>query len=96
MLYEVITHVDTENLRKNAANIKPEDYISVSYKVHGTSSIFSRVLVKRKLNLIEKIVKYFGVIVKETEYDLLYSSRKVVKNEFETKDKCGFYSYNFV
>lgn len=85
-------HVDTENLRKNANNIKPEDYISVSYKVHGTSSIFSRVLVKRKLNLLEKIVKHLGVTVKETEYDLLYSSRKVVKNEYETKDKCGFYS----
>lgn len=85
-------HVDTENLRKNADKIKPEDYISVSYKVHGTSSIFSRVLVKRKLNLLEKIVKHLGVIVKETEYDLLYSSRKVVKNEYETKDKKGFYS----
>jgi len=85
-------HVDTENLRKNANNIKPEDYISVSYKVHGTSSIFSRVLVKRKLNLIEKFVKLVGVKVQETEYDLLYSSRKVVKNEYETKDKCGFYS----
>jgi len=85
-------HVDTENLRKNAANIKPEDYISVSYKVHGTSAIFSRVLVKRKLNLIEKFAKLIGVNVQLTEYDLLYSSRKVVKNEFETKDKCGFYS----
>ena len=85
-------HIDTENLRKNADAIKPEDHISVSYKFHGTSAIFSNVLTKRNLSIIEKVLKRFGVKIEDKEYDLLYSSRKVVKNEYETKDKAGFYS----
>jgi hypothetical protein len=85
-------HIETENFRKNAYAIKPEDHISVTYKVHGTSAIFSRVLTKRKLNLFENLLSRLKINILNTEYDLLYSSRKVVKNEYETKEKSGFYS----
>ena len=85
-------HVETENLRKNACSINPNDHISITYKVNGTSAIYANVMTKRKLSIIEKILKALRVNIQKDEYDLLYSSRKVVKNEYETKDKAGFYS----
>jgi len=39
----------------------------------------------------EKLAKMFGVNVNEEVYDVLYGSRNVIKNEYETKDKTGFY-----
>ncbi len=84
-------HVDTENLRKNAYRIDPEDNISITYKLHGTSFIVSNIPVKRKLNLLEKILLKLGVKIDTLEQDWVYASRKVCKNEYETKDKKGFY-----
>ena len=72
-------HVDTEQLRKNIHKIKLSDNISISYKLHGTSVILSNVLVKRKLNWLEKICSKFLNIEKE-EYDVIWASRKVIKN----------------
>lgn len=84
-------HISTENLRKNAYAIKPDDHISITYKYHGTSVILARVLNKRKLTFIDRFLKKFGVKIQEVEYDLLWSSRKVIKNAYENKDKSGFY-----
>jgi hypothetical protein len=77
---QVHLHTDTEQLRKNAHKIKPNDYIAISYKTHGTSWWVSNVMVKRPLSLVEKILKYLKVNINETEYDYVYGSRKVVKN----------------
>lgn len=88
---QVHLHVDTENLRRNAHKIKPEDEITISYKVHGTSWWVSNVLVNRKLSLIEKIADFLKIPVKKTEYDHVYGSRKVVKNEYETQGTNDFY-----
>lgn len=84
-------HIDTEQLKKNVFMIKPEDEISISYKYHGTSWIVGHVLGKRKLNLLEKMFKLCNIKIADTEYDFFYGSRKVVKNEFETKFKNDFY-----
>ena len=78
-------HVDTSNLRRNSTKINPDDNISITYKVHGTSCIVSNILVKRKLNLREKFLRLLGTKINDTEYDHVYSSRKVCKNEYETK-----------
>lgn len=75
-------HIDTEQLKKNMHKIGPDTVISVTSKWHGTSAVISKVLVKRSLSFIEKVAKYFGVKVVETEYDTIYASRNVVKNEF--------------
>ena len=37
-------HLDTEQLGKNLHKFKPDDLISCSLKIHGTSAIFSKVL----------------------------------------------------
>lgn len=87
---QVRLHVDTENLRKNAFLIKPDDYISITYKTHGTSWWVSHVLVKRKLNFLLKLLSKF-IRIEEHEYDYVYGSRKVVKNEFETQGTNHFY-----
>lgn len=84
-------HIETENLRKNAFAISPFDQISITYKIHGTSAIFSNILTKRKLSFLEILLSHF-VAIKKDENDIVYSSRKVVKNEYETKKKSGFYS----
>ena len=77
---QVRLHVDTENLRKNVHKIKPSDLISITYKTHGTSYWVGNVLVKKQLNWFEKLAKKIGLNIVDTEYDLIYGSRNVVKN----------------
>lgn len=81
-------HTDTENLRKNIDKIKPNDIIGIHYKKHGTSIVIGNILTNKKLTWYEKLVKKLGINVIETEYDIIYSSRKVVKND---KKDLGFY-----
>ena len=93
---QVHLHTDTENLRKNMHQINPEDDITITYKTHGTSFWVANVLVKRKLNWFERVLKWFGVNISDTEYDHVYGSRRVVKNQsFEDpKGKDHFYGYD--
>lgn len=87
---QVRLHVDTENFRKSAFEVQPDDMITVTYKTHGTSWWVANILVKKKLNFFWKLAsKIFPV--QTTEYDYVYGSRKVVKNEYETSDKEHFY-----
>lgn len=88
---QVRLHVDTENFRKSAFELSPEDWITITYKTHGTSFWVAHVLVKSKLNLFLKLLRFLKVPVKDTEYDYVYGSRKVVKNEYETQGKNDFY-----
>jgi hypothetical protein len=81
-------HADTIILRKAIREINPNDVISISQKMHGTSSIASKVLVKRELSWFEKIVKWMGANIIEAKYDTLYASRTVIKNGTQG----GFYS----
>jgi hypothetical protein len=74
-------HYDTDQLGKNISRIHPQDFIHISYKLHGTSGISSNVLCKRKLNIFEKFLKLIGVKINDTEYQNIYSSRRVVKND---------------
>lgn len=83
-------HEDTDQLPRNIHRIHQEDLISLSWKMHGTSAIVSRCLVKNKLNLFLKFLQHLGVPIKDTQYDYIYASRRVIKNEFE-KDKQHFY-----
>lgn len=88
---QVRLRVDTEQLRKNISNIYPDDYISITYKTHGTSWWVSNVLGKRKITIFDKLLKLCGVKIQETEYDYFYGSRKVVKNQYETQGVNHFY-----
>jgi hypothetical protein len=78
-------HIDTAQLGKSLCQIHPEDIITISQKLHGTSFIVSNVLCNRELTWKDKLAKRFGVAIKETEYESVYASRKVIKNKFATK-----------
>jgi len=93
---QVRLHVDTENLRKNIVKINPEDEISVTYKTHGTSWWAGNLLVKKPLNLLERLLLKIGIDINTTQYDVLYGSRNVVKNQhvLDPKAKDEFYGYD--
>ncbi|MCK9445977.1 hypothetical protein M0Q50_03695 [bacterium] len=74
-------HQDTSMLYRNIHRIKPDTLVSITYKLHGTSSISSKILCKKTLKWYEKILKRFGVNVVDTQYDNIYASRRVIKND---------------
>jgi hypothetical protein len=87
-------HQDTSMLYKNLHRINPNSLISITYKLHGTSGISSYILCKRHISIREKIGSFFHnvytnittlgkqkFVLETTEYDYIYSSRKVIKNE---------------
>ncbi len=82
-------HVDTEQLVKNMHQVKPDDVISISRKIHGTSAICSHTKVLKKLTIIDKLFKILKFPVVDTEWEYLYASRTVIKNDALTT---GFYS----
>ena len=75
-------HNDTDNLRKNIDKINPNDIIGIHYKKHGTSIVIGNIQVKRQLSWLEKLANKFGVNINDTKYDIVYSSRKVIKNGY--------------
>lgn len=87
-------HFDTAQLGKNIHKIHPDDIISISWKLHGTSAIASNCLVKKKLTKLNKFFKFLGADIREEEYDYLYASRKVVKNEELGFSKNHYYKYD--
>lgn len=85
-------HNDTENLRRNIGKLNPNDIIGIHYKKHGTSAVFANILTKRPLKWWEKILVKLGVKIDDKVYDIIYSSRKVIKNKsINTETGAGFY-----
>lgn len=75
-------HNDTDNLRKNIHKLNPNDIIGIHYKKHGTSVVIGNVLVKKALKWYERLARKVGLNIIDTEYDVIYSSRKVIKNSY--------------
>lgn len=91
---QVRLHVDTENLRKNIFKLKPDDYVGDSNKVHGTSWVVGRLATYKKLKWYQKAFRWLGADIITKEYSMVYASRKVVKNEYDTKNHKHYYSYD--
>jgi hypothetical protein len=72
-------HYDTAKLAVHDYVLNPGDICVITSKWHGTSFVSSKLLVNRKLSILEKIAKFLGCKVQETKYDYVYSSRKVIK-----------------
>jgi len=86
-------HVDTSQLAKNLHMFHPEDIIVITDKWHGTSAVFSNLLVNKELTWKEKVAKWLGLDIVSTYYDNLYSSRSVIKNQYINKEAtAGFYN----
>jgi len=84
-------HVSTSHLAKNLHLFQPKDIICITDKWHGTSAVFSNVLVKKQLTWKDKVALWFSIHVVDTVYDVLYSSRTVVKNEYINPNQQGYY-----
>lgn len=87
-------HVDTSQLRKNIQKIAPQDIISNTKKMHGTSFVVGNVLTKVKQSRWQKFLKWIGADLRYRTYDYVYASRRVVKNEFETQNSNHYYNYD--
>ena len=85
-------HEDTSMLYKNLHKINPEDYIHISYKMHGTSGISANILCKKKLNIVEKLLTKLGINIITEKYDNIYASRKVIKNPDLNPNAQHYYS----
>lgn len=96
-------HYDTDPLAKNMWKISPEDIVTISIKLHGTSAIFGNVKVKVPVSLPlhkwlwNKFVDATGwfkssrVTDYVIDYGDVYSSRKIIKNQYINKDVTGGY-----
>jgi len=76
-------HPDTTHLLKSVHKLNINDYIAVTYKLHGTSARYYNTLVKRKLSIKDRIAKFLGIKIQEELYEYICASRRVVKS-------CGF------
>jgi len=85
-------HIDTEHLKKNIYKVNRNNYVSITAKLHGTSVIFGKLLTYRKLSFIEKVLKKLGININDKQYDLLYSSRRVIKNDDLNTQANHYYS----
>ena len=88
-------HYDTAQLNKNMHEFSPEDKVFISNKLHGTSGIFANILTNVPTNWLKRMWrKLTGKNEYDQKYNIVYSSRNVIKNEFiNPKQKAGgFYS----
>lgn len=73
-------HYSTDNYFRNAHLLAEDADIVVTQKLHGTSIRIGNTIVKRQLGWKERLAKRLGIKVAETEFDLVYGSRKVIKD----------------
>ena len=84
-------HVETENYFRNSGKYRNEDWITITQKLHGTSGRFWYVKVRRKLRLLERLMKKLWVNISEIEYDYIAGSRKVIKDAKVDREFSHFY-----
>ena len=75
-------HYDTRMLAEHIDELSPDDTVSITVKVHGKAGIFANVLCNRQLTTWDRIKRFFGFHVSETEYGNIYSSRNVIRNKY--------------
>lgn len=82
---------DTRDLKRNIESISPNDYISITYKLHGCHGSMGNVLCLRPLKWYEKVLKKFGCEVNNQIYDYVWASRRVIKNKRKDIVASSFY-----
>lgn len=78
-------HYKTEQLGKNIWIVDPEDHITITNKVHGTSAIYANILCKKSFNPLRSMFNWVGGKLPTTEYKFVYSSRSLLKNRRDGK-----------
>jgi hypothetical protein len=89
-------HYDTQLFERSVSRFKPEDVVTISNKLHGTSYIIGNVLVKHPKwrGWYEKIFLKLPKFLQFTreDYDVIYSSRNVIQNATINPNKGPGYS----
>ena len=88
-------HYDTQLFERSISRFNPDTMVTISNKLHGTSFIIGNVQVlaprfnnKLYTKLFDKLPKFLQFTKKI--YDVVYSSRSVVKNAYINPGKKGF------
>ena len=74
-------HYDTKQFGDYYKEFRPNDDVSISVKVHGSSGIFANVRCYKRKEECNRIQKMFYWLRKPREYRLLYASRTKIRNE---------------
>lgn len=74
-------HYDTEHFGKYLDEFKKDELIVITEKLHGTSGRVAFVLIDRVLSWKDKIAKFFGVNIFESNWGYLNGTRRVVLEE---------------
>ncbi len=73
-------HFNTEHLLKNTNKFSLNDYVAITYKLHGTSARYFNTLTHKSLKWYEKILAKWNVSIQKEEYCEIVGSRKVIKS----------------
>ena len=86
-------HYDTGQFAKEIHNFNPDEKLYISTKIHGTSLIASNITTNIPTNWFKRMWrKLTHKYEYDQSYNLIYSSRSVVKNDFiNPKQKDGGY-----
>jgi RNA ligase len=89
-------HTRTTNLKyaedSDIANFDKSWYGTVTEKIHGTSVVIGKLLVKRPMSFWEKVQSFFGKNIFNYEYDLVWASQTVLKGAGNfSNNKQGYY-----
>ena len=82
---------DTKSLKREMDKLQLNDVITISYKMHGCNFSIGRVLCKKPIKWHEKVLKKLGVKIVDTHYDLVYASRRIIKNAYADEQRPGYY-----
>ena len=76
-------HTDTDQLLKikYASRFSLKSNICITHKLHGTSIRVFHTRTKRKLRLMDKIARVFGIEVADHEFGYIVGSRRVIKSK---------------
>jgi len=77
-----IKKLDIKHDRYDLTVNSTKNFFANNILIHNTSFVVSKVLCKKMLKWHERILKRFGVNIVDTQYDTVYSSRKVIKNSW--------------
>lgn len=90
-------HYDTQQLQRNMYRLIPDQSVTISVKLHGTSFICGNILVKKPKwgglysKLFNKLPSWLQFT--NSDYDIIYSSRTVIKNQYiNDKVSSGYYN----
>ena len=73
-------HYETGQYLREGYKIGPDDFVTITQKLHGTSVRIANTIVKRKLPWYEKLAQKLGITVRETEYAVVGGSRHAIKD----------------